>query len=61
MSEPFSDAISTDDTPAPDADDARRDLLGDPETEANPAAYGGADQHGHDDIAGDLATVDEQN
>ena len=60
MSE-FSDAISTDDTPAPEGEDTRRPLLGDPETEANPDIYVDDDGSNHDYVDAALSNSDIQN
>lgn len=61
MSEQFSEAISTDDSPAPEADDTQSPLLGDPETEANEDIYAADAGSDHDDVDADFANSDIQN
>lgn len=65
MSDAYSEAISTDDSPAPPAPRGRIPLLGDPATEGNEhlldeLAAGGADTEA-DDLHDDLNSSDVQN
>lgn len=57
MTDAFFDAISTDDSPAPEPTDAHRRLLGDPPTEGNEHLLDGLDAAGTDDA--DAAPTDD--
>nr|NLI50924.1 hypothetical protein [Propionibacterium sp.] len=68
MSDAYSEAISTDDSPAPPPSRARIPLLGDPHTEGNEHLLGDAELAGHarpdlreDDLHADLNNSDVQN
>lgn len=67
MSDAFSDAISDDDSPAPEAPHVHRDLLGDPATEGNEHLFeqkseeGPVDPDADDDVHFPLNDADVQN
>ena len=50
MSDAFSEAISTDESPAPEPSRARNPLLGDPSTEGNEHLLDGVDVDGPDPV-----------
>ncbi len=67
MSDAYSEAISTDDSPAPEPPKARNVLLGDPETEGNehlfeePEHASPVDPDRDDDLHDELNDADFQN